>query len=66
MFLLNDFWRTHVQQMLLHPQENADLATFTEEILHGKLQFLCSDQNMEEDYSSNYFARVYTGRTLHH
>ena len=24
------------------PQENADFATFTEEILNGKLHFLCS------------------------
>ena len=26
-----------------HIQETADLVTFTEEILHGKLPFLCSD-----------------------
>ena len=25
-----------------NPQENADLVTFTEEILNGKLHFLCS------------------------
>ena len=25
-----------------HPQENADLVTFTEEILNEKLHFLCS------------------------
>ena len=25
-----------------NPQETADLVTFTEEILHGKLHFLCS------------------------
>ena len=28
--------------MLLNPQETADLVTFTEENLNGKLQFLCS------------------------
>ena len=26
-----------------NPQKTADLVTFTEEILNGKLQFLCSD-----------------------
>ena len=26
-----------------HIQEAADLVTFTEEIIHGKLPFLCSD-----------------------
>ena len=26
-----------------NPQFSADLVTFTEEILHGKLLFLCSD-----------------------
>ena len=25
-----------------HPQETADLVTFTEEVLDGKLHFLCS------------------------
>ena len=28
--------------MLPNPQFSADLVTFTEEILHGKLHFLCS------------------------
>ena len=28
--------------MLPNPQETADLVTFTEEILNGKLHFLCS------------------------
>ena len=27
-----------------NPQETADLVTFTEEILNGKLHFLCSDK----------------------
>ena len=27
---------------VFHPQETADLATFTEEILNAKLHFLCS------------------------
>ena len=26
-----------------NPQQTADLVTFTEEILNGKLKFLCSD-----------------------
>ena len=29
--------------MLPNPQEDADLVAFTEEILNGKLYFLCSD-----------------------
>ena len=29
--------------MRANPQETADLATFTEEILNGKLHFLCSE-----------------------
>ena len=28
--------------MLPNPQETSDLVTFTEEILNGKLHFLCS------------------------
>ena len=28
--------------MWLHPQEIADLVTLTEEVLNGKLYFLCS------------------------
>ena len=31
--------------MLPNPQETADLVTFTEEILNGKLHFLCSENN---------------------
>ena len=27
-----------------NPQETSDLVTFIEEILNGKLQFLCSDR----------------------
>ena len=30
-----------------NPQETADILTFTEEILDGKLQFLCSDGSEE-------------------
>ena len=32
-----------------NPQESADLATFTEEILIGKLHFLCSDRGKITD-----------------
>ena len=31
-----------VDSFIFHPQFAADLVTFTEEILYGKLQFLCS------------------------
>ena len=30
--------------MLPNPQEAADFVTFTEEVLNGKLHFLCSDR----------------------
>ena len=30
--------------MCLNPQETVDLVTFTEEILNGKIHFLCSDK----------------------
>ena len=29
-----------------NPQETSDLVTFTEELLHGKLHFLCSERNI--------------------
>ena len=32
--------------MLPNPQFPADLVTFTEEILNGKLHFLCSDREI--------------------
>ena len=32
----------------LNPQETANLATFTEEILNGKLHFLCSVRVQKE------------------
>ena len=32
--------------MWLNPQETGELATFTEEILSGKLHFLCSDEDL--------------------
>ena len=36
--------------MLPNPLETADLLTFTEEILNGKLHFLCSESS-EDDAS---------------
>ena len=36
------------QQMRPDLQESADLFTFTEEILHGKLHILCSDTFVRE------------------
>ena len=32
--------------MWLNPQETADLVTFAEEILNGKLRFLCSESSI--------------------
>ena len=37
------FHKRFLQQMWPNPQETADLVTFTEEFLNGKLFFLCSD-----------------------
>ena len=36
--------------MLANPQSLADLVTFTEEILNGKLHFLCSDIKIVTGY----------------
>ena len=36
-FSIKDFFRK------CFPQETADLVTFTQEILNGKIHFLCSD-----------------------
>ena len=36
-----------------NPQETADLVTFTEEILKGKLHFLCSGDKISSDISLN-------------
>ena len=33
--------------MLLNPQQISDLVTFTEEILNGKLHFLCSVHTLQ-------------------
>ena len=43
-----------------NPQESADLVSFTEEILNGKLRFLCSvhvskHQHIYEFVTSEYF-----------
>ena len=37
-----------------NPQEKADLITFTEEILNGKLHFLYSDADIENSIFSNF------------
>ena len=45
--LKNFFNTTHCTKMKLsikNFQETADIVTFTEEILNGKLHFLCSDR----------------------
>ena len=36
-----------------NPQETADLVTFTEEILNGKLHFLCSDEKQTTPSNHN-------------
>ena len=45
-YTLHKWWRFPLQISSVNgpdPQETADLITFTEEILNGKLHFLCSD-----------------------
>ena len=36
--------------MRANPQETADLVKFVEQILNGKLHFLCSDNNLKNIY----------------
>ena len=36
--------------MWTNPQETADLVTLTEEILHGKLYFLCSENDIKKSW----------------
>ena len=43
-FSINDFFS---KQMWLNPHETADLGTFSEEILNGKIHFLCSAEILE-------------------
>ena len=38
-----------------NPQDTADLVTFTKEIRHGKLHFLCCDQNEFQAPARNTF-----------
>ena len=38
----NELYEGLIKLSKLNPQETEDLATFTEEILNGKLHFLCS------------------------
>ena len=37
--------------MWSNPQETADLVTFTEEVLTGKLHFMCSEKNSVDGVS---------------
>ena len=39
-----------------NPQETAHLATFTEETLHGKLHFLCSELKEGSELKESYYA----------
>ena len=42
-FFIKDFFSVDVTKSAGNRQETADLVTFTEEILNGKLHFLCSE-----------------------
>ena len=46
-----------------NPQSPADLVTFTEEILDGKLHFLCSESvaNLGSDITAGYFNHLSQG-----
>ena len=46
-----------------NPQENADLLTFTEEILNGKLHFLCSEF-FSTDWKVTYYATLVSVRNI--
>ena len=43
--ILAYFMQSIYDQCFYFPQETADLVTFTEEILNGKLHLLCSESN---------------------
>ena len=47
-----------LQKMWPNPQETADLVTFTEEILNGKLHFLCSDHSNTGSFFCNMLPKV--------
>ena len=41
-----------------NPQETADLVTFTEDILNGKLHFLCSENACLERVSCSFIYKI--------
>ena len=43
-----------------NPQETADLVIFTEEILNGKLHFLCSAEKLEIWLTKSFYLTWYT------
>ena len=47
------------QKMKFSIKFSADLVTFTEEILNGKLHFLCSDNSSQDEFLLEYFKRKY-------
>ena len=50
-----------LKSVLFISQENADLVTFTEEILNGKLHFLCSElysRILEVEFCTNYLRLI--------
>ena len=52
--------------MWLNPKFPADLVTFTEEILHGKLHFLCCVKNMMSLYFSNTLNNKFSKTWFYH
>ena len=47
-----------------NPHETADLFTFTEEILNGKLHFLCSDMSFDRFQKQPFVDVVQNSRSL--
>ena len=50
-YLTNPGWNSfNALHKNAHPQETADLVTFTEEILNGELHFFCSNVYLNQLY----------------
>ena len=47
-----------------NPQETADLVTFTEDILNGKLHFLCSEEVRSWKHVVSLLVIIYTETTF--
>ena len=52
------FETNQILRALFTAPKMADLVTLTEEILNGKLHFLCSESNLEDSFFCYFFQRI--------